>query len=121
MVDKGGRPARVLSELEIKQVATLAPKLTKTQLADFFGVSFPTWQKIEQRQPEVSLIYKKAKAEKISQVVDKLFDLCLEGNAACIMFFLKTQAQWRETEIQTADIPRLQVVVNNDEPDKAAV
>ena len=120
MTKKVGRPPRVFSELEIKQIEKLAPKLTKTQLADFFGISFVTLQQIEKRQPEVSEIYKRARASRIAQVVDKLFDLCMEGNPTMIQFFLRTQAGWKEESQETADIPPLQIVVDN-APDKAAV
>lgn len=120
MAKKVGRPARTFSELEIQQIKKLAPKLTKTQMADFFGISFTTLREIEKRQPEVSEAYKKARSERIAQVVDRLFDLCMEGNAACIMFFLKTQAGWQEVQQETSDIPPLNIVVDN-APDKAAV
>lgn len=120
MTKKVGRPARTFSELEIQQIKKLAPKLTKTQLADFFGISFTTLREVEKRQPEVSEAYKKARAERISQVVDQLFDLCMQGNITAICFFLKTQAGWREEQSETADIPPLQIVVDN-ATDKAAV
>ena len=66
MTKKVGRPARTFSELEIQQIKKLAPKLTKTQLADFFGISFTTLREVEKRQPEVSEAYKKARAERIT-------------------------------------------------------
>jgi hypothetical protein len=39
-----------------------------------------------------------AKIEKIKNVAGALYDKAMEGNTACMMFFLKTQAEWRETD-----------------------
>lgn len=121
MANKGGRPPRVFSEDEIKQVGLLAARLTKGQIADKLGISENTFREIEKRQPEVSEAYKKGKAEQIDEVVGHLLEQCRKGNITGIIFFLKTQANWREEQIEAKEIPALQVVVSNDEPHKAAV
>ena len=121
MAKKVGRPPRTFSELEIQQLKKLAPKLTKSQLADFFSISPTTLREVEKRQPEVSGVYKKARAERIAEVVDQLFNLCMQGNITAICFFLKTQASWSEETAEAVDIPQTVVEVVLDETDQAAV
>lgn len=117
----GGRKPRVFSEEDIKQVYLLAARLTKTQLADYMGVSFSTFREIEKRQPEVAIAYQKGKAQQIDEVAGHLLEQCRKGNITAIIFYLKTQAQWKEEQEETKEIPPLQVVVSNDEPNKSAV
>ena len=53
-IPKGGRPARVLDETEVTKLEALACCLTKSQVADYFGMTTKTLRAIEERQPEVS-------------------------------------------------------------------
>ena len=71
-VDKGGRPAVVFSDKQIKELQTLSAVLNKEQLADYFGVSHVTLKAIEKRQPEVSFAYKKGKAKAIAKIAGNL-------------------------------------------------
>ena len=52
-----------------------------------------------ERQPEVSERYKKGKVDAISSVAQGLLQQAREGNMAAAIFFLKTQAGWRETQV----------------------
>jgi hypothetical protein len=121
MTKKVGRPPRKFSELEIQQLKKLAPKLNKAQLADFFSISPTTLREIEKRQPEVSDVYKKARAERIAEVVDQLFNLCMQGNITAICFFLKTQASWSEDTPEVTDIPAMLIELTTDATNKTAV
>ena len=121
MANKGGRPPKVFSEQDIAKVYQLASRLTKAQIADYFSISFSTLREVEKRQPEVSEAYQKGKSEQIDEVAGHLLEQCRKGNITAIIFYLKTQAGWKEEQEETKEIPPLQVVVSNDEPNKAAV
>ena len=56
------RKQKKLDEKQIAQVEALAAFLTLEQIADYFGVTRPTFDAICQRQPEVFLQYKKGKS-----------------------------------------------------------
>lgn len=94
--DGGGRPARVFSQEEIAQVEALAAVTSKKQMADYFGISETTLREIEGRQPEVSEAYKKGKAKAIAKMANSLIKQGINGNVTAQIFYLKTQAQWRE-------------------------
>ncbi len=96
-VNKGGRPPVVLSDEQIVELRALAAVLNKEQLADYFGVSHVTLLAIEERQPEVSLAYKNGKAKAIASVAGNLISQAKEGNTSAQIFYLKTQAGWKET------------------------
>lgn len=92
-----------LTKKEITQVEALAAVLTKKQLADYFGVSEVTYAEMEKRQPEARLAYKKGKARAISNVANSLLSKALKGNITAAIFYLKTQAGWREVDRSTAE------------------
>lgn len=89
--------ARVLSEDEIALVSKLAGVLTYEQLADLFGIAQRTFDNIRERQPEVNAAYKRGRAEIIGKVAESLVQDALDGDTTSRIFFLKTQAGWRET------------------------
>lgn len=88
---------RVLSEDEIALVSKLAGVLTYEQLADLFGIAQRTFDNIRERQPEVNAAYKRGRAEIIGKVAESLVQDALDGDTTSRIFFLKTQAGWRET------------------------
>ncbi len=103
-VDKGGRPKTVLTEKQIAELKTLSAVLNKEQLADYFGISHVTLKAIEKRQPEVSFAYKKGKAKAIANIAGNLIAKANSGNIPAQMFYLKTQAGWKETtRIETTE------------------
>ena len=93
----GGRPKVVFSEGQIKEVETLGSVLSKGQMADYFGISENTFREVESRQPEVSEAYKRGKAKAIASVSGGLLVQARSGNMTAAIFYLKTQAGWRET------------------------
>lgn len=99
--NKGGRPPRVLNEEELIQVEALAAFLTMEQIADYLGVSRPTFNQIMERQPEVSLRYKKGHAKAVGAVAQNVLMQAREGNLTASIFYLKTRGGWKET--QTVD------------------
>ena len=95
----GGKPQKNLTTEQIVQVEALAAVLSVEQIADYFGIGKTTFYAIMERQPEVSERYKKGKVDAISSVAQGLLQQAREGNMAAAIFFLKTQAGWRETPV----------------------
>ena len=94
---KGGQPQKTLTPDQVAEVATLAAVLSQEQIADYFGISRPTFAAICERQPEVFLQYKKGKARAIGTVAKGLLQKARDGDTASAIFYLKTQASWKET------------------------
>jgi len=95
--NKGGQPPKTLTPEQVAEVATLAAVLSQEQIADYFGISRPTFAAICERQPEVLLQYKKGKARAIGTVAKGLLQKARDGDTASAIFYLKTQAGWKET------------------------
>ena len=96
--DGGGRPLIVFDENQIAQVEALAAVLSKKQLADHMDVSETTFREIEARQPDVFDAYKRGKAKAISKMGRSLIMQAEDGNVSAAIFYLKTQAGWREAD-----------------------
>jgi hypothetical protein len=92
-----GRPQKDLSEEQIKQIEVLASVLTIEQLSDYFGISHDTFSRICERNPDVLRKYKKGKSKAIGNIANSLLTKAREGDLTAQMFYLKTQAGWRET------------------------
>lgn len=113
---------------ELKEVEELAEGLTMQQIAEYFGVNRNTFAKIMERQPEVNEHYKKGKSKVIADISSKLVAKARGGDTAAQMFYLKTQARWKESAItiDRREIGRLDnkkaldVIINSivDSPDK---
>jgi Tfp pilus assembly pilus retraction ATPase PilT len=113
--NKGGRPLVVLSPEQIAEVQTLSAVLSQEQIADYFGIGRTTFHEVMKRQPEVSEQYKKGKAKAIASVASNLITSARDGNTASQIFYLKTQAGWREqeqvSEVEVGNIQKVQIEV----------
>jgi hypothetical protein len=98
--DGGGQPKKSLNEDQVREVETLGALLSLDQIADYFGMARNTFTAICERQPEVLERYKKGKAKAIGAVAKGLLQQAREGNMTAAIFYLKTQAGWRETTVQ---------------------
>jgi len=96
---KGGQPQKTLTPDQVAEVATLAAVLSQEQIADYFGIARSTFALICERQPEVLGQYKKGKARAIGTVAKGLLQKARDGDTASAIFYLKTQAGWRETQV----------------------
>ena len=92
------RPEITLSDLQVQEVETLAALLNQDQIADFLGISRTTFRAICARDDEVSVRYKRGKAKAIAHVANGLLQKARAGDTTSAIFYLKTQAGWRETE-----------------------
>ncbi|WP_254695301.1 hypothetical protein [Oceanicola sp. D3] len=92
-----GRPPITLSEAQTLEVETLAALLNQDQIADYFGICRNTFRAICERDAEVGARYKRGKAKAIAHVANGLLQKARSGDTTSSIFYLKTQAGWRET------------------------
>lgn len=88
---------KTLTDDQRAQVEALAAYLTQEQIADFFGMARNTFAAICEREPDVLERYKRGKAKAIGAVAQGLIQQARNGDKVAAMFYLKTQAGWRET------------------------
>jgi hypothetical protein len=93
------RPAITLSPEQVREVETLAALLNQDQIADYFGIARNTFRAICEREPEVGERYKRGKAKAIAHVAHGLLQKARAGDTTSAIFYLKTQAGWRETQV----------------------
>lgn len=91
------RPRITLTEDEAREVETLAALLNQDQIADYLGISRTTFRAICDRDEEVAVRYKRGKAKAIAHVANGLLQKARAGDTTSSIFYLKTQAGWRET------------------------
>jgi len=103
----GGRPLASFDEAQVAQVEALAAVLSKGQMADYFGISENTFRAIEERQPEVFEAYQKGRGKAIAGVASNLITQARNGNVSAAIFYLKTQAGWKEDSNTNQTIPQL--------------
>ena len=94
-----GRHALTLTEAEKAEVETLAAVLTAAQIADYFGIGRTTFFAMMARDEEIAERYKRGKARAIGAVAQSLISKARAGDTASMIFYLKTQAGWRETNV----------------------
>ena len=97
-----GRPLTTLTEAQRAEVETLAAVLNAEQIADFLGIGRTTFFAMLNRDEDLSERYKRGKARAIGAVAQSLVTKARAGNVTAMIFFLKTQAGWRET-LQVAE------------------
>ena len=95
---KAGRPAKTLTDKQRGEIETLAAFLSIEQLADYFGIGRTTFFALMERDPEISELYKRGKSKAIAHIAQGLIQKARAGDTTSAIFFLKTQARWRETE-----------------------
>ncbi|MBT5122890.1 MAG: hypothetical protein HOM38_09235 [Euryarchaeota archaeon] len=110
--DGGGRPVVELTAEQVIELRALAAVLNKSQVADYFGISENTLRAIEKRQPEVSAAYKKGRVNQIAGMGSNLIQLAKAGNVTANIFYLKTQAGWKEAEPESKEIPPINIIVD---------
>jgi hypothetical protein len=91
------RAPMTLTEAQKVEVETLAAVLTAEQVADYFGIGRRTFYSMMQRDDEIAARYKKGKAKVIGVIAQGLITKARAGDTTAMIFFLKTQAGWRET------------------------
>lgn len=92
-----GRKPKTLTDEETVQVEALAAYLSQEQMADYFGLARATFAAMVEREPEIARRYKRGKAKAIGLVAQGLLQKARNGDTTSAIFYLKTQAGWRET------------------------
>lgn len=92
-----GRPRVALSYEQEVQIEALAATLNLQQIADFFGIARSTLAKMLDEDPELRARYDKGRAIAINDIASALITKARKGDTASQIFYLKTQAGWRET------------------------
>ncbi|BBU57228.1 hypothetical protein KU6B_34930 [Mameliella alba] len=90
------RPTITLTNDQVREVETLAALLNQDQIADYFGISRTTFKAIRERDAEVAVRYKRGKARAIAHVANGLLQKARASDTTSSIFYLKTQAGWRE-------------------------
>ena len=88
---------RRLSEEEYGKIQTYGAVLNQTQLAALLRIPKDTFNDILSRDARARETMDAARAETIGVVGEGLIQKALKGDTASQIFFLKTQAGWRET------------------------
>lgn len=87
--------------IDLKQVESLAANgLTDEQIASALGISRTTLSNRKRENEQFVLAIKRGKAKGIALVTNKLMESIKGGNITGMIFFLKTQAGWKETNVQ---------------------
>lgn len=115
--NSGGRPRTELTESQVSELETLAAVLNQDQIADYMGIPARTLRAIFARDEFVSAAYKKGRAKAIGRVSQSLLRSATDGNTTAQIFYLKTQAGWKETETEAQDLPPVVIQLTRDEAD----
>ena len=109
-----GRPPITLTEMQKAEIETLAAVLSVQQIADYFGIARSTFFTMITRDSEIARNYHRGKARAIGSIAQSLITKARNGDTASMIFYLKTQAGWRETPADNAgkDL-RIMVVSRN--------
>ena len=91
-------PFTELTEAQRAEVETLAAVLSTQQMADYFGIGRTTFYGLMKRDPDVAERYKRGRAKAVGAVAQSLIAKARSGNVVAMIFFLKTQGGWRETD-----------------------
>ena len=92
-----GRSSISLTPEQVAEVETLAAVQTSEQIADYLGIGRRTFYDLMARDETIAARYKRGRAKAIGAIAQSLITKARSGNIAAMIFFLKTQAGWRET------------------------
>jgi len=121
----GGHNKITLSNEQIGQLEKLSQILSKKFIADLFGISRPTFDRILSEHPELLLLYKKGKAKTMQKagltLLQKAFgdpENEVPPDTACLLFFLKTQGEGDYREVKEIAIEHSGQIVSQKTADE---
>ena len=91
-----GRPPVSLTLDQVREIETLAAVLSVQQIADYFGMARSTFFALLERDPDIARYYRRGKARAIGSIAQSLIAKARSGDTTSMIFYLKTQAGWRE-------------------------
>jgi len=92
------KPCLELTEEQITELGALSAVLNTVQIADYFGICHTTFKAMRDRDERINLAYKNGKAKAIASIGGNLIKTAKNGNVSAQIFYLKTQAGWKETQ-----------------------
>lgn len=100
---KGEAPAgagRPPTPIEAADIAKLASYLNQEQIADFYGMTDRGLRKRFASDEELRVAYHEGRAKAIAKVAQSLLRQATSGkNITAMIFYLKTQAGWKEPRL----------------------
>lgn len=86
-------------EIDLAKVEALAANgLTQQQIADSLGISERTLYKNKKENAEIAEAIKRGRNKGIAYVTNALMSKIKSGNVTAMIFYLKTQAGWKESQ-----------------------
>ena len=85
-----------LTDKQKDELETLGAVLNQQQLADYFMINKDTLNEIFKRDPDALRRYKKGRSVAINDIAGSLLSKARSGDMTAAIFYLKTQAGWRE-------------------------
>lgn len=86
-------------KIDLAKVEALAANgLTQQQIADSLGISERAFYSAKKENADFAEAIKRGKAKGIAVVTNALMKKIKEGNVTAMIFFLKSQAGWRESQ-----------------------
>ncbi len=88
-------------EKDIAHIESLAGQgLTLEDIAHVLGKGQSTFCKYKKQNSEIEEAIKRGKSKAYGFVTGKLFEQIKSGNLTAIIFYLKTQRGWKETDVR---------------------
>jgi predicted DNA-binding protein (UPF0251 family) len=111
-----------LTDENLKTIEILAGRgLTQTQIAGWFGVSKQTFANRMKEFTEIRRAMNRGKSVQIAHVAGKLIEQINAGSTSATIFFLKTQAGWKDgTQIVPETREPINLNISTSDPNEAA-
>jgi len=115
----GRKPIEITKEI-IDQAETLAAQgMTQVQIALALGMGESTLYEKMEKYPEFSEAIKSGKAQGIAMVTEKLLEKVMGMDTTSILFYLKCQAGWRDSQdvnVNSSGTNKIEITVNGGPP-----
>jgi len=85
-------------KIDPKEIEKLAPYLKQEQIAGYLGLSVDYLRERFRKEPELNTAYQKGRQRCISEIAESLISKARSGDLGAMIFYLKTQARWSETQ-----------------------
>ncbi len=105
---KGGRKRALTIDAELlNKIETYAAQgMTKEQISDCLDISSRTLLEYEKRDSSVTSAIKKGKSKGIAIATNYLMQCIQERNLTAMIFYLKCNAGWKETQVFQHETPQ---------------
>jgi hypothetical protein len=99
MAKRVGRPLFEITDDIIQKAESYASRgLNREQIADALGMGLSTMYEKMEKYPDFMEALKRGKAKGIAHVANCLIKNAENGNASAQIFYLKCQANWKDTD-----------------------